>query len=103
MQFGLFTLFDYFADRQNEADYYRDTIAIFKEAEELGFDSAWVGEDPFYAFGICPTPQLFLAALARETKTLRLGTAISILPLAHPLRKAEEFAMLDVLSDGRLN
>lgn len=103
MRFGLFTLFDYFPGRQNERDLYRDTLALFKESEALGYDSAWVGEEHFYAFGVCPSPQIFLTALARETTTLRLGTAISILPLAHPLRKAEEFAMLDVLSNGRLD
>lgn len=101
MKFGLFTLFDFFADLQNERDYFRDTIALLKEAEALGYDSVWVGEEHFYSFGICPNPQMFLAALARETTTMRLGTAISVLPLEHPLRKAEEFALLDQLSNGR--
>jgi len=72
-------------------------------AERLGYDSVWVGEEHFYCFGICPSPQLFLTALARETSRLRLGTAISLLPFENPLRKAEDFAMLDILSGGRLN
>jgi len=103
MKFGLFTLFDYFPEIQKEREYYDFTISMFKEAEALGFEQAWVGEEHFYSFGICPCPQLFLAALARETTTMRLGTAISVLPLEHPLRKAEQFAMLDVLSNGRLD
>jgi alkanesulfonate monooxygenase SsuD/methylene tetrahydromethanopterin reductase-like flavin-dependent oxidoreductase (luciferase family) len=103
VQFGLFTLFDFFRDRQDEVAYYRDTLDLMKLAEQLGYDSVWVGEEHFYNLGICPSPQLFLTALARETSRLRLGTAISLLPFDNPLRKAEDFAMLDILSGGRLN
>jgi alkanesulfonate monooxygenase SsuD/methylene tetrahydromethanopterin reductase-like flavin-dependent oxidoreductase (luciferase family) len=103
MQFGLFTLFDFFRDRQEEVAYYHDTLELMKFAERLGYDSVWVGEEHFYTLGICPSPQLFLTALARETSRLRLGTAISLLPFENPLRKAEDFAMLDILSGGRLN
>jgi alkanesulfonate monooxygenase SsuD/methylene tetrahydromethanopterin reductase-like flavin-dependent oxidoreductase (luciferase family) len=103
MQFGLFTVFDFFPDRQNELAYYRDTLDLMIYAEKLGFDSVWVGEEHFYSVGICPSPQLFLAALARETTRLRLGTSVSVLPLENPLRKAEDFAMLDILSGGRLD
>ena len=103
MQFGLFTLFDFFPDRQNEVVYYKDTFDFVIQAEKLGFDSVWMGEEHFYSFGICPSPQLFLTALARETTRMRLGSAISLLPFENPLRKAEDFAMLDILSGGRLN
>ncbi len=103
MQFGVFSLFDFFPDRQHEVSYYRDTLDLMIYAEKLGFDSAWAGEEHFYSFGICPSPQLFLTALARETSRIRLGTAISIMALENPLRKAEDFAMLDILSNGRLD
>jgi alkanesulfonate monooxygenase SsuD/methylene tetrahydromethanopterin reductase-like flavin-dependent oxidoreductase (luciferase family) len=103
VQFGLFTLFDFFRDRQDEVAYYRDTLELMILAEQLGFDSVWAGEEHFYSFGLCPSPQIFLTALARETTRLRLGTAISLLPFENPLRKAEDFAMLDILSGGRLN
>ena len=103
MKFGLFSLFDFFPGRQNEVTYYQDTLDLIIHSEQLGFDSVWLGEEHFYSFGICPSPQLFLTALARETTKLRLGTAISLLPFENPLRKAEDFAMLDILSDGRLN
>ena len=103
MQFGLFSLFDFFPDRQNEVAYYKDSLDLMIQADQLGYDSVWVGEEHFYSFGICPSPQLFLTALARETSQIRLGTAISLLPFEHPLRKAEDFAMLDILSNGRLN
>ncbi len=103
MEFGLFSLFDFFPDRQDETQYYRDTLDIAIASEQLGFDSVWFGEEHFYAFGICPSPQLFLTAVARETSRIRLGTSISLLPFENPLRKAEDFAMLDILSNGRLN
>ncbi len=103
MQFGLLTLFDFFPERQHETAYYQDTLDLIIDAETLGFDSVWIGEEHFYSLGICPSPQLFLTALARETTRLRLGTAVSVLPLEHPLRKAEDFAMLDILSGGRLD
>lgn len=103
MEFGLFSLFDFFPDRQDEVQYYRDTLDIAVSAEQLGFDSVWFGEEHFYSFGICPSPQLFLTAVARETSRIRLGTSISLLPFDNPLRKAEDFAMLDILSNGRLN
>ena len=47
MQFGLFTLFDFFRDRQDEIAYYRDTLDLMKLAERLGYDSVWVGEEHF--------------------------------------------------------
>lgn len=103
MEFGLFTLFDFVREKQDEVAYYRDTLDLMIQAEKLGFDSVWGGEEHFYSFGICPSPQLFLTALARETRRIRLGTAISLLPFENPLRKAEDFAMLDILSNGRLN
>ena len=103
MEFGIFSLFDFLRDRQNEAQYFQDTLDICIQAEELGFDSIWLGEEHFYSFGICPSPQMFLTAVARETSRIRLGTAISLLPFENPLRKAEDFAMLDILSNGRLN
>ena len=103
MKFGLFSLFDFFRDRQNEVRYYQDTLDLIIRAEQLGFDSVWLGEEHFYTIGICPSPQIFLTAAARETSRIRLGTSISLLPFENPLRKAEDFAMLDILSNGRLD
>ena len=79
MEFGLFSLFDFFRDRQDEVRYFQDTLELSILAEELGFDSVWFGEEHFYSFGICPSPQIFLTAVARETSRIRLGTAISLL------------------------
>jgi natural product biosynthesis luciferase-like monooxygenase protein len=72
-------------------------------AEALRYDTLWVTEHHFRAFGgMCPNPQLLLAAIAARTRRMRLGTAVTILPLHHPIRIAEDIAMLDALSEGRI-
>ena len=72
-------------------------------AESLGFDSLWVTEHHFRYFGgMMPSPSILLAAAAQRTKKMRLGAAVSILPMHNPLRIAEEFAMVDQLSGGRV-
>ena len=59
MQFGLLTLFDFFPERQHETSYYQDTLNLMIHAEQLGFDSVWVGEEHFYSLGICPAHSSF--------------------------------------------
>lgn len=103
MKFGLLTLMDFHPEIQDEATYLEDTLSLFELADRLGYSTAWIGEEHFYHFGVCPSPQLMLAALARRTSRIRLGTAISLLPFENPLRKAEDFALLDVISGGRVN
>jgi len=88
---------------QSPVQRYRDTLAQATYAEALGFESVWPVEQHFNAdLSILPAPLLLLAALAERTRTLRLGIAIVLLPLSHPLRVAEEIATLDVLSNGRV-
>ena len=91
------------ASPQSSVQRYRDTLAQATYAEALGFESVWPVEQHFNAdLSILPAPLLLLAALAERTRTLRLGIAIVLLPLSHPLRVAEEIATLDVLSNGRV-
>lgn len=102
MQFGLHYLLSC-AEDQSPAQRYRDTLEQAVHAESLGFESVWPVEHHFNsAASILPCPALLLAAVAARTSTLRLGTAIVQLPLAHPMRIAEELATLDVLSGGRV-
>ena len=102
MKFGLHYQLPCSPD-QSPVQRYRDTLDQAVHAEALGFDSVWPVEQHFNAdLSIMPSPLLMLAALAERTRTLRLGIAIVLLPLSHPLRVAEEIATLDVISNGRV-
>jgi alkanesulfonate monooxygenase SsuD/methylene tetrahydromethanopterin reductase-like flavin-dependent oxidoreductase (luciferase family) len=82
---------------------YRDYVELFVAAEDLGFDSAWVAQHHFDATaGRLPSPFTFLAAVAERTSRIRLGTAVVTLPLEDPVRVAEDAAVLDALSGGRV-
>ena len=90
-------------DTQSPVQRYRDTIEQAVHAETLGFESVWPVEQHFNpGLSILPAPLLLLSAIAERTQTLRLGIAIVLLPLSHPVRVAEEVATLDVLSNGRV-
>jgi alkanesulfonate monooxygenase SsuD/methylene tetrahydromethanopterin reductase-like flavin-dependent oxidoreductase (luciferase family) len=102
MKFGLHFQLPCSPD-QSPVQRYRDTLDQAAHAETLGFDSVWPVEQHFNPdLSIMPAPLLMLAALAERTRTLRLGIAIILLPLSHPLRVAEEIATLDVISNGRV-
>jgi alkanesulfonate monooxygenase SsuD/methylene tetrahydromethanopterin reductase-like flavin-dependent oxidoreductase (luciferase family) len=91
------------ADSQNTASRYRELIDEAILADSLGFDTVWLAEVHFAPhFSAMPAPMMLLAAIAERTKKLRLGLAVNLVPLHHPMRLAEETAMLDVLSGGRV-
>jgi alkanesulfonate monooxygenase SsuD/methylene tetrahydromethanopterin reductase-like flavin-dependent oxidoreductase (luciferase family) len=77
-----------------------DFVEFAVEAERLGFDGITVTEHHARSM-TCPSPHLLLAAAATRTSRIRLGTAVTVLPLYSPIRVAEEAGMLDHLSDGR--
>jgi len=81
---------------------YRETVELFRIAEAAGFDWLGVGEEHMNAYGVMPNPCVFLAALAPMTAHARLCVLGNPLPLLNPLRVAEEYAMIDTLSGGRL-
>lgn len=82
---------------------YRETIELFVAADALGFDVGWVTQHHFKEqAGRLPAPLPFLAAVAERTRALRLGIAVVVLPLEHPIRLAEDAAVVDLLSGGRL-
>lgn len=72
-------------------------------AERLGFDAAWFAEHHFTSASICASPLLMTAHCAALTRRIRLGPAVVVLPLHHPLRVVQEIAMLQTLLGGRLN
>jgi len=102
MRFGFFDQLPCasgFTERQR----YRDIMAQIELGDELGFDTVWLGELHFSrAFSILADPLMVLAAAAQRTTRIRLGTAVTLLPLHNPVKIAEEAAIADILSDGRL-
>src|SRR5438045_7410896 len=68
-----------------------------------GYDAVWLAEHPFSSFSVCPSVHMMATMAAARTTRLRTGTAVSLAPFYHPLRLAEEVALLDVLSGGRVN
>ncbi|HXR34329.1 MAG TPA: LLM class flavin-dependent oxidoreductase [Candidatus Binataceae bacterium] len=102
MKFGILYNIDYRPEvHGSSASYYGQILDQIEIIEELGFDSVWFGEHHYagYSFG---APAVIATAAAGRTRRLRLGTGVSLIPLHHPLVLAEEYAMLDVLSGGRL-
>jgi alkanesulfonate monooxygenase SsuD/methylene tetrahydromethanopterin reductase-like flavin-dependent oxidoreductase (luciferase family) len=83
-------------------DLYRDTIDLVAEAERQGADAVWLTEHHGFGDGYLSQPLAFAAALAVRTRSMRIGTAVLLAPLRHPLHVAEEAALVDVLSCGRL-
>ncbi len=65
--------------------------------------SAWIGEHHFDSLGVNSCPHLLLASIIPLTKRIRMAPAVVVLPLQHPLRVAEEYATLDLLSGGRVD
>ncbi len=104
MHVGYFTLSDNnYGNTRSPNDLLQHILEEAILADELGFHSAWIGEHHFNLFGVCPSPQLFLANLAARTTRVRLAPAVTLLPCRHPLQVAEEFALLDLLSGGRVD
>ena len=102
MEFGLFFLMQR-DEAWSEQSVYDSGLAQMLAAESLGYSSVWIAEHHFNDYGLCPAPQVLASFVAARTKTLRLGMGVSLLPLHHPVDLAEELAVLDVVSGGRLD
>jgi alkanesulfonate monooxygenase SsuD/methylene tetrahydromethanopterin reductase-like flavin-dependent oxidoreductase (luciferase family) len=83
-------------------DHYRYHLELIEAAEQLGADSVWVSEHHRFPDGYLPQPLTMAAAIAARTSRLRIGTAIVQAPIRHPVHLAEEIAVVDILSAGRL-
>ena len=82
---------------------YKETLEQCVLAENVGFDNLWFVEHHFLTgFSASPCPEVLLGALSQLTKRIRIGFGVSILPAHHPIHVAERAAMLDQLTDGRL-
>ncbi|KHK90643.1 LLM class flavin-dependent oxidoreductase [Novosphingobium malaysiense] len=88
--------------RRAPEELYRDVLDAVVETEALGFDGAWVPEHHLASDGYMPSPMVALSAIAARTSRMRLGSGIALGPLYEPVRFAEDCAVLDILSGGRL-
>lgn len=87
----------------SERDRYGEVIELAEAADRLGLESFWVAEHHFQPGGLCPSPAVLLAAIAARTHRVRLGSLVSVLPFHEPVELAEQYALVDRLSGGRLN
>jgi len=102
MEFGLFFLMQR-DEAWSEQAVYASALEQMLAAESLGYSSVWIAEHHFNDYGLCPAPPVLAAYVAARTSTLRLGMGVSLLPLHHPVDLAEQLAVLDVVSGGRLD
>jgi alkanesulfonate monooxygenase SsuD/methylene tetrahydromethanopterin reductase-like flavin-dependent oxidoreductase (luciferase family) len=104
MRFGVFSVADAYPGPSGHppVSRYRELLDLARSADALGFAHFWVGEHHFHAGGVVPSPPVLLSAIAAQTRRIRLGPLVAVLPLHDPVRLAEEYAMVDQLSDGRL-
>jgi alkanesulfonate monooxygenase SsuD/methylene tetrahydromethanopterin reductase-like flavin-dependent oxidoreductase (luciferase family) len=102
MEFGLFTEFNC-PQGVSEASAFDDALAQMKAAEDYGFDAVWLAEIHFQKDrSVLASPLVIAGALATCTQRIKIGIAVQVLPLSHPLRLAEDVATVDHLSKGRL-
>src|SRR5262245_16679455 len=102
MRFGLFYQASE-ADGPTHAQRYAEMLELVTLADALGFDVAWLAELHFGgAFSLLSAPLMVVPVIAQRTRRIRIGTAVTLLPLHHPLSAAEHAATADLLSGGRL-
>jgi alkanesulfonate monooxygenase SsuD/methylene tetrahydromethanopterin reductase-like flavin-dependent oxidoreductase (luciferase family) len=102
MKFGLFNLMTYCDRSRGIRGVIDDTRTMVGLAEQAEFDVAWFAEHHFMNYSISVSPLMMATYLASTTTRIRLGSAVVVLPLYHPLRIAQEIALLDQLSEGRV-
>jgi alkanesulfonate monooxygenase SsuD/methylene tetrahydromethanopterin reductase-like flavin-dependent oxidoreductase (luciferase family) len=105
MDFGYFTLSDnhYANNTRSSNEFVADITAEALYADKLGMHSAWIGEHHFNSLGVLSCPDIVLGYVAANTTRIRLAPAVTVLPLHHPIRVAEQWATLDLLSNGRVD
>jgi alkanesulfonate monooxygenase SsuD/methylene tetrahydromethanopterin reductase-like flavin-dependent oxidoreductase (luciferase family) len=102
MEFGVFILAQQRGYHQSPSQMIRNSIEQTIAAEAAGFDTAWFAEHHFNNYSLSPSPLMMVAHCAGLTRTIRLGTAVCILPLYNPTRLLSEIGFADTVSNGRL-
>jgi len=82
---------------------YERALARIEIMDQTGYDAVWLAEHHFTGYSVCPSVHVMAAHVAARTQNLRIGTAVTLAAFYHPLRIAEEIALLDVLTGGRIN
>ncbi|MPZ24680.1 MAG: LLM class flavin-dependent oxidoreductase, partial [Dehalococcoidia bacterium] len=101
MDFGIFTMMT-IRDGASQFDTFQEWLSLVDVAEEAGLDTFWLGESHFRPQrAVLSSPLVAAGAVAARTKRIRVGIAVQVLPLANPVRVAEEAAIVDHLSEGR--
>ncbi len=102
MDFGIFLLLQS-PKMRPPAEIFARAVEVAQAADRLGFGSVWCAEHHFSSYGYLSRPLMFATHLASKTERIRVGSAVVVLPLHHPLIVAEEIATADMLSGGRLD
>jgi alkanesulfonate monooxygenase SsuD/methylene tetrahydromethanopterin reductase-like flavin-dependent oxidoreductase (luciferase family) len=103
MKFAVLQFFSWPERRVDLATVYARALERIEIMDRSGYDAVWLAEHHFSSFSVCPSVHMVGVLTAARTRRLRIGTGVSLAPFYHPLRLAEEVALLDVLSGGRVN
>lgn len=102
MEFGTFILAAQRGYHQTSEQVIRHSVDQAVASEKAGFDTAWFAEHHFNNYSLVPSPLMMVAACSGVTRTIRLGTAVCVLPLYQPQRLLSEIGFADIVSGGRL-
>ncbi len=103
MKVGVLQFFSWPGRRVPLETVYARALQRIEVMDQTGYDAVWLAEHHFSEYSVCPSVHLMAMHVASRTRNLRIGTAVSLAPFYHPLRLAEEIALLDMLSGGRVN
>src|SRR5580693_3185666 len=103
MKLGVLQFFSWPERRVELASVYARALERIEVMDRTGYDAVWLAEHHFSSFSVCPSVHMVGVLAAARTERLRIGTGVSLAPFYHPLRLAEEVALLDQLSGGRVN
>jgi alkanesulfonate monooxygenase SsuD/methylene tetrahydromethanopterin reductase-like flavin-dependent oxidoreductase (luciferase family) len=103
MKFGVLQFFSWPERRVSLQTVYERALQRIELMDTTGYDAVWLAEHHFTGYSVCPSVHMMGVLAASRTRRLRIGMGVSLAAFYHPLRLAEEVALLDVLSGGRVN
>ncbi len=103
MKFGILQFFSWPERRIPLPTVYQRALQRIEIMDQSGYDAVWLTEHHFSDYSVCPSIPVMGAHVAARTRRLRIGAGVTLAAFYHPLRLAEEIALLDILSAGRVN